>query len=53
MYVEGMFDLNELLMMYIVQPVEKKDQYFANMMDKATNRYFPVFEKVCGKEVVA
>lgn len=53
MYVEGMFDLNELLMMYIVQPADKKEQHFANMMDKTENRYFPVFEKVCGKEVVA
>ncbi|XP_058691497.1 glutathione S-transferase-like [Poecile atricapillus] len=46
MYVEGMFDLNELLIMYEIQPADKKEQYFANMMDKATNRYFPVFEKV-------
>ncbi|XP_059698752.1 glutathione S-transferase-like isoform X2 [Haemorhous mexicanus] len=46
MYVEGMFDLNELLIMYELQPAEKKDEYFANMMDKAENRYFPVFEKV-------
>uniref|UniRef100_A0A8C0U711 glutathione transferase n=1 Tax=Cyanistes caeruleus TaxID=156563 RepID=A0A8C0U711_CYACU len=28
------------------QPADKKEQHFANMMDKATNRYFPVFEKV-------
>ncbi|XP_023778266.1 glutathione S-transferase-like isoform X2 [Cyanistes caeruleus] len=46
MYVEGMFDLNELLMTYGYQPADKKEQHFANMMDKATNRYFPVFEKV-------
>ncbi|XP_023778267.1 glutathione S-transferase-like isoform X3 [Cyanistes caeruleus] len=46
MYVEGMFDLNELLMTYVIQPADKKEQHFANMMDKATNRYFPVFEKV-------
>lgn len=53
MYVEGMFDLNELLIMYVIQPADKKEQHFANMMDKAENRYFPVFEKVCGKEIVA
>ncbi|NWZ83888.1 GSTA1 transferase, partial [Poecile atricapillus] len=41
MYVEGMFDLYELLMTYIMQPADKKEQHFANMMDKATNRYFP------------
>ncbi|NXI26313.1 GSTA1 transferase, partial [Sterrhoptilus dennistouni] len=39
-------DLNELLMMYIIQPADKKEQYFANMIDKAENRYFPVFDKV-------
>ncbi|KAM3675604.1 glutathione S-transferase-like [Ammospiza nelsoni] len=46
MYVEGMFDLNELLIMYVIQPADKKQEYFANMMDKTENRYFPVFEKV-------
>ncbi|XP_062345711.1 glutathione S-transferase-like isoform X3 [Cinclus cinclus] len=46
MYVEGLFDLNELLMMHVVQPADQKQQHFANMMDKAENRYFPVFEKV-------
>uniref|UniRef100_A0A8C3N5S2 glutathione transferase n=1 Tax=Geospiza parvula TaxID=87175 RepID=A0A8C3N5S2_GEOPR len=46
MYVEGMFDLNELLMTYEIQPADKKQEHFANMMDKAENRYFPVFEKV-------
>ncbi|XP_017933304.1 glutathione S-transferase-like [Manacus vitellinus] len=53
MYVEGMFDLNEQLMSYGFQPADKKEQHFANMVDKTTNRYFPVFEKVCGKDVVA
>ncbi|XP_029815076.1 glutathione S-transferase-like [Manacus vitellinus] len=46
MYVEGMFDLNEQLMSYGFQPADKKEQHFANMVDKTTNRYFPVFEKV-------
>ncbi|NXT98939.1 GSTA1 transferase, partial [Buphagus erythrorhynchus] len=46
MYVEGLFDLNELLMLHVFQPADKKEQHFANMMDKAENRYFPVFEKV-------
>ncbi|XP_071404564.1 glutathione S-transferase-like [Pithys albifrons albifrons] len=46
MYVEAMFDLNELLMSYGYQPADKKEQHFTNMVDKATNRYFPVFEKV-------
>ncbi|NWW65200.1 GSTA1 transferase, partial [Ifrita kowaldi] len=46
MYVEGIFDLNDLFMTHEIQPADKKDQHFANMMDKAENRYFPVFEKV-------
>ncbi|RMC17445.1 hypothetical protein DUI87_06027 [Hirundo rustica rustica] len=46
MYVEGMFDLTELFVMYEIQPADKREQYVANMMDKTENRYFPVFEKV-------
>ncbi|NXG43632.1 GSTA1 transferase, partial [Psilopogon haemacephalus] len=46
MYVEAMMDLNELLLSYPFQPADKKEQHFANTVDKATNRYFPVFEKV-------
>uniref|UniRef100_A0A8C5X307 glutathione transferase n=1 Tax=Malurus cyaneus samueli TaxID=2593467 RepID=A0A8C5X307_9PASS len=46
MYVEGMFDLNELLMTHGYQPAEKKEEHYANMIDKTENRYFPVFEKV-------
>ncbi|NXD37307.1 GSTA1 transferase, partial [Copsychus sechellarum] len=46
MYVEGLFDLNELLLKYEFLPADQKVPHFANMMDKAENRYFPVFEKV-------
>ncbi|XP_057875761.1 glutathione S-transferase-like [Melospiza georgiana] len=46
MYVEGMFDLNMLLLKYGYLPPGKRDENFANMMDKAENRYFPAFEKV-------
>ncbi|KAM4902992.1 glutathione S-transferase-like [Sylvia borin] len=46
MYVEGMFDLNELLMKHGYLPADQKEEHFANMMDKTENRYFPVFEKV-------
>ncbi|XP_021237412.1 glutathione S-transferase [Numida meleagris] len=53
MYVEGMADLNELIMMNVVQPADKKEEHLANALDKATNRYFPVFEKVCGKDLAA
>ncbi|NWU94982.1 GSTA1 transferase, partial [Upupa epops] len=46
MYVEAITDLNELLMMHVFQPADKKEQHLTNIVDKATNRYFPVFEKV-------
>ncbi|XP_064563665.1 glutathione S-transferase-like [Zonotrichia leucophrys gambelii] len=46
MYVEGMFDLNELLMKYGYLPLDQRKEHFANMMDKTENRYFPAFEKV-------
>ncbi|NXY47608.1 GSTA1 transferase, partial [Ceuthmochares aereus] len=46
MYVEGMTDLNELIMGHTFQPAEKKEQHFATIVDRATNRYFPVYEKV-------
>ncbi|KFP56773.1 Glutathione S-transferase, partial [Cariama cristata] len=46
MYVEAAMDLNELLMIHPFQPADKKEEHFATMLDKATNRYFPVYEKV-------
>ncbi|PKK33720.1 glutathione S-transferase [Columba livia] len=46
MYVEGLLDLNELIMTSDYQPADKKEQQLATALDKATNRYFPVFEKV-------
>ncbi|XP_065586902.1 glutathione S-transferase [Cyrtonyx montezumae] len=46
MYVEGMADLNELIMRSAFQPEDKKKEELANALDKVTSRYFPVFEKV-------
>ncbi|KFO90810.1 Glutathione S-transferase [Buceros rhinoceros silvestris] len=46
MYVEAIADLNELLMSHLFQPADKKEEHFATVVDKATNRYFPVYEKV-------
>ncbi|XP_021245517.1 glutathione S-transferase-like isoform X2 [Numida meleagris] len=46
MYVEGMADLNELILHHDFKPADKKEEDLANILDKATNRYFPVFEKV-------
>ncbi|XP_062427103.1 glutathione S-transferase-like [Rhea pennata] len=46
MYVEALMDLDELLMRHPFQPADKREQDLANIVDKATNRYFPVYEKV-------
>ncbi|NXL91674.1 GSTA1 transferase, partial [Alectura lathami] len=46
MYVEGMVDLNEAIMTSAYQPANKREEELAKALDKATNRYFPVFEKV-------
>ncbi|XP_032299359.1 glutathione S-transferase-like [Coturnix japonica] len=46
MYVEGLADLFELIMYHEFKPANEKEQHLANIMDKATNRYLPVFEKV-------
>ncbi|NWI10052.1 GSTA1 transferase, partial [Crypturellus soui] len=45
MYVESIVDLNDLVMRAPFQPADNKEQYFANTVDKATNRYFPAYEK--------
>ncbi|CAI5769449.1 glutathione S-transferase-like [Podarcis lilfordi] len=46
MYCEGAMDLNELIMMLPFKPADSKEKEFANIIEKATTRYFPVFEKV-------
>uniref|UniRef100_A0A8C3L0G2 glutathione transferase n=1 Tax=Chrysolophus pictus TaxID=9089 RepID=A0A8C3L0G2_CHRPC len=46
MYVEGLADLFELIMYHEFKPANEKEKDLANIMDKATNRYLPVFEKV-------
>ncbi|NXE49997.1 GSTA1 transferase, partial [Casuarius casuarius] len=46
MYVEAIIDLDELFMSHPFQPADKKEQHLANIVDKATNRHFPVYEKV-------
>lgn len=53
MYVEGLADLFELIMYHEFKPANEKEKDLANIMDKATNRYLPVFEKVRGKDLVA
>uniref|UniRef100_A0ACB8GEU7 Uncharacterized protein n=2 Tax=Sphaerodactylus townsendi TaxID=933632 RepID=A0ACB8GEU7_9SAUR len=45
-YVEGTTDLMGLIMMYPFLTSEDKKKQLATLTEKATNRYFPVYEKV-------
>ncbi|XP_006024547.1 glutathione S-transferase [Alligator mississippiensis] len=46
MYVEGTTDLMGIIMYLPFQPPEAKEKNLALITDKATTRYFPVYEKV-------
>ncbi|XP_053459080.1 glutathione S-transferase A3-like [Nycticebus coucang] len=46
MYVEGMVDLNEMIMRLLIHPPEEQGAQLALIKEKTTNRYFPAFEKV-------
>ncbi|GAB1284838.1 Glutathione S-transferase A3 [Apodemus speciosus] len=46
MYSEGLADLNEMFILYPFDPPGVKEANIALMKEKATNRYFPAFEKV-------
>ncbi|XP_023368916.1 glutathione S-transferase A3-like isoform X2 [Otolemur garnettii] len=46
MYVEGMVDLNEMIMRLPIHPPEEQGAQLALIKEKTTNRYFPAFEKV-------
>ncbi|XP_054847303.1 glutathione S-transferase 3-like [Eublepharis macularius] len=46
MYVEGTTDLMGLILMYPFLSPEDKEKQLATIIDKATKRYFPVYEKV-------
>ncbi|XP_035398990.1 glutathione S-transferase-like isoform X1 [Cygnus atratus] len=46
MYVEGVTDLMQMVMMLPFSPAEAKAKNLASIEEKATKRYFPVFEKV-------
>ncbi|XP_034965699.1 glutathione S-transferase 3 [Zootoca vivipara] len=45
MYVEGTMDLMGMFMMYPFSPPEQKEKQLASILEKATTRYFPVYEK--------
>uniref|UniRef100_A0A7M4FXF9 glutathione transferase n=1 Tax=Crocodylus porosus TaxID=8502 RepID=A0A7M4FXF9_CROPO len=50
MYVEATMDLNDLVMCHPMQPPEGREKNLALIVDKATNRYFPAYEKVILKD---
>lgn len=51
MYVEGTTDLMGIIMYLPFQPPEAKEKNLALITDKATTRYFPVYEKVSDRGV--
>ncbi|XP_077165240.1 glutathione S-transferase-like [Paroedura picta] len=46
MYVESIMDLGEMIMLQPFKPADEKEKNFALIVERATTRYFPVFEKV-------
>uniref|UniRef100_A0A803SYC8 glutathione transferase n=1 Tax=Anolis carolinensis TaxID=28377 RepID=A0A803SYC8_ANOCA len=46
MYVEGTTDLMGLILMFPFLSTEDKEKQLATIIEKATKRYFPVYEKV-------
>lgn len=53
MYVEGTTDLMGMIMMLPLQPAENKEKQRALIIERATTRYFPAYEKVSNNEVGA
>lgn len=46
MYVEGITDLMQMILVFPFSPPEAREKNLDSIKEKATNRYFPVFEKV-------
>ncbi|KAM4787618.1 uncharacterized protein ACIQIH_005513 [Cyanocitta cristata] len=46
MYVEGIADLMQMILMFPFSPPDAKEKNLDSIKERATNRYFPVFEKV-------
>ncbi|XP_071663094.1 glutathione S-transferase-like isoform X3 [Patagioenas fasciata] len=46
MYVEGITDMMQTILMFPFSPPEAKEKNLDSVKERATNRYFPVFEKV-------
>ncbi|CAI5769455.1 glutathione S-transferase-like [Podarcis lilfordi] len=45
-YCEATMDMNQSITMLPFKPADKREKAFADIIEKATTRYFPVFEKV-------
>lgn len=52
MYVEGITDLMQMILVFPFSPPEAKEKNLDSIKDRAINRYFPVFEKVSDSEDV-
>ncbi|NXA40050.1 GSTA2 transferase, partial [Eudromia elegans] len=50
MYVEGITDLTNMIITFPFSPPEAKEKNLALIMQRATHRYFPVFEKLSTSE---
>ncbi|NP_001270005.1 glutathione S-transferase A3 [Equus caballus] len=46
MYIEGVADLNEMILLLPITPPAEKDAKIMLIKDRTTNRYLPAFEKV-------
>lgn len=52
MYVEGTTDLMGLIGSHIFLPADAKEKNMALIIERATTRYFPVYEKVSDRSSV-
>lgn len=53
MYVEGISDLMQMILMFPFSPPDAKEKNLESIKERATNRYFPVFEKVSNSKYVS
>uniref|UniRef100_A0A8B9FRB1 glutathione transferase n=1 Tax=Amazona collaria TaxID=241587 RepID=A0A8B9FRB1_9PSIT len=53
MYVEGIIDLMYMILTFPFSPPEAKEKNLDSIKERATNRYFPVFEKVSKSEALS
>lgn len=53
MYVEGISDLMQMILVFPFSPPDAKEKNLESIKERATNRYFPVFEKVSDRKYVS